>query len=81
MSHLRLASIAAPYSENSEVHNLLSDLFYNYDHDFKKLGLYECHAVYEAAQDFLDAYSLIISCELPSAQELTDDYFAREQAF
>lgn len=77
----RLAVITPPYNDNSEVHNVLSDLFFNHEHAFKKLGMEDRHTVYEAAQEFLDDYSLILACDLPSAQELTEDYFLRHEAF
>ena len=65
------------YKMGNDVHHVLSDLFFNHDHKFKQLGNENEDAVYMAAQEFIDSYSGILSCELPSAKELTEDYFER----
>lgn len=63
----------------------LSDLFFNYSHDEShKIWNNEDHtdeeyrnAVVSEAKEFIDAYENLLNCQIPSDQDLADDFIRR----
>lgn len=65
----------------ANVHPVLSDLFFNHDHGipFDVIKTKEAYdqAILDSAKDFLKCYSKILSCEIPTAEELFSDFLGR----
>lgn len=77
----------------ANVHPVLSDLFFNYDHGvdmnaqvrtrLKEKGLLSVgedlyrHSILESAKDFLQCYGEILNCPLPTAEDLAADFMRR----
>lgn len=65
----------------SNVHPVLSDLFFNHDHgiQIEKIPskvLYD-QVILDSAREFISCYGEIFNCPVPTAEELADDFHAR----